>query len=556
MLINARNPQDAIEEISALSQTVASGGTSFTVLNTEGLVANDYILIGNLGEEQAELLQISSLASGNNVNLVVGTSHEHGPGTVVQKILYNQVEISYKTSLSGSWSVLTTIDIEPDDFFTTYNHSAGVESNYYRVRFYNSTTAVNTSYSAILYAGKQATDQLAPMVDFVLEQTNDREARFTSREQVVKYLEFAKQDVINSLIQASGEYFTKTIDIPTEDYKHEYTLPDDFREIDEIRNGDGKIVNPSPRNVIDQFAQGYEIVNGKLYLNDVPEPASTSTTPITILSNNAYDEEGTWVASGDANGVTTDLDEFKTGNGSVNFDITASGIVAIMTNATVTSTDLSTYEDSGKWRVWVYLPDVTYITNVTMHWGSDASNYWSLTESKDYKNESLTDGWNLLEFDWSDSAVTEVLTPDSAAIDYIQLRFNYSASQPDDEDFRIDAIQIANSYGTNSVYEMKYFYQPDMMTSEMDTTGLPPGNTALLCDYAIARIEYRKTQREAVARRFENSYFEQKKRFITQSAKRTRRMIGMRPYGRKRRYSTRNGGNFVSSDDDFIVRKI
>jgi hypothetical protein len=540
MLLHVRNPIDAIEEITALSQVLTAGNTNLIVLNTQGIVTDDYILIGNLGEEQTELQKVSSISGNGTINLTSSASFIHSPGITVSKILYNQVELSYKTTSNGSWSVITTTDLEPDDIFTTYNHTTGVDSYFYRIRFFNSTSGQYTDYSEVLAGTGETSDQIGPMIDFVLEQTNGVEGKFTSRGQVLKYLEYARQDVINTIFQASSEYFIRYIDIPTENYKHTYTLPSDFREISEIRDGDGQIVKSTPRSVINEDAQGYEIIDGKLYLNDVPEPASDATTPITVLSNNAYSEEGTWVASGDATNVTTDLDEFKTGNGSVNFDVDVSadaGNVAIMTNSTFTAEDLSDYEDSGKWRIWVYLPDVTYMTSVTLRWGSDSTNYWSLAVTKDYKDEALVDGWNLLEFDWSDASVVETLTPDSSAIDYLQLRFTYGTNQPDATDFRIDAVLFSDAFSRNNIYTVKYLYQPTPLRGEMDVTGLPVGNTALLCDYAIARIEYRKDGRETVARRFENSYQEQKNRFITQSAKRTRRMRGFRPLGRERNYA-------------------
>lgn len=558
MLLHIRNPLDAIEEVSALSQTVAAAETSFNVLNNEGLAADSYVIIGDLGEEQTELKKISSISGAGTITLTAALVHSHGSGVVVSKILYNQVEISYKTTLNGTFSTITTVDLEPDDFFTVYNHTSGVESNYYRIRFFNSTTGNYTDYSEILPGTGLETDQIAPMVDFVLEQTNDVNAKFTTRAQVLKYIEYARQDVINALFQASSEYFSKTVDIPTESYKHTYDLPNDFREISNIRDGNGRIVKSLTRDVTYESLAGYEIINGKLYLGDVPTPSSSTTVPITVLSNNAYNEDGTWVGQLDAINVTSDLDEFKTGNGSVKFDIDVSsdaGNVAAIENSTFTSVDLSSYEDAGKFRMWAYLPDVTYISSITLRWGSDSSNYWSLATTKDYVDEALKDGWNLLEFDWSDSAVVETLSPSSAAIDYLQFRIAYSANQPDDTDFRIGSIRIANSYGANDVYSVTYLYQPEQLRSEMQTTGLPKGNTALLCDYAIARIEYRKDKRETVARKFELSYEDQKKRFISQSAKRTRRVRGMRPYGRTRRYR-RHEGNLVTTDDDFILRKI
>lgn len=562
MLIQTRNPVNATSEISVISQAADAGIAAIKVLNNQGFTAFDYIVIGAIGDDQSELRQISSISSSDTLNVSSTVSFSHGIGTPVSIIFYNQLEVSRKTSESGSFSVLATVDIEVDDEFTTYEDRGGQTTYFYRTRFFNSYTGQYSAYSTTRKGSGPNTKEISKMIDMVLLQTEDPKAEFTTRPQVLDYMNLAYQELINAISQATPSFFQKVIEYQTWDYQHEYPLPDDFKEIQEVRDGNDQIVSPVPRNVAFEGTMGYELTGlNTLYFNVVPEPGedSTSSTPITVLANNAYDEDGAWVASLDATNVTTDLDVFKTGIGSVNFDLDVSldsGNVAAIENSTFTAQDLSSYDDSGKWRIWVYLPDTTYLSNVTLRWGSSSTDYWSLVETKDYKNIALRDGWNLVEFDWASSSVTESGTPSASAIDYLQLRIAYTARQEDLTDFRIDAIYLANSYAAEQVYQVKYIYQPHQLVNEMDEVMLPPGNQGVLVDYAVSKILYRKGERDTLAKSLMDGFNKTIARFISQSTKRTRRMVHMRPQGVVRRYGRPLHGNIVSSDSDFIIRKI
>lgn len=155
---------------------------------------------------------------------------------------------------------------------------------------------------------------------------------------------------------------------------------------------------------------------------------------------------GTWTAdtaTSDALNVTADTNEFKTGAGSINFDVDVSqsgNNRATIYNSTLNSLDLSSFIDLGAFVFWVYVPDVTYFTGVTLYWGSDSSNYWSASATSDVNGAAWVNGWNRVAIQWN--AATMTSSPDETAIDYMRVDFNYSASQADDTDFRIDDLTI------------------------------------------------------------------------------------------------------------------
>lgn len=153
---------------------------------------------------------------------------------------------------------------------------------------------------------------------------------------------------------------------------------------------------------------------------------------------------GTWAVdstNSDATNLTIDEEEFKTGTGSFNFDLDVSqsgNNYAIIQNTTMSTMNLSEYEDTSSWLFQVSIPDSTYTTSFTLYWGSDTSNYWSATVTTDIDGSAWSDGWNRVKVAWEDATATG--SPDEEAIDYIQIRMTYNVSQGDDTDYRIDDL--------------------------------------------------------------------------------------------------------------------
>jgi hypothetical protein len=156
---------------------------------------------------------------------------------------------------------------------------------------------------------------------------------------------------------------------------------------------------------------------------------------------------GTWTAdnvTSDALNVTTDINEYSAGSGSINFDIDVSqsgNNLAALYNTGVSTQDLTDYNGTGILILDVYIPDATYTSSVTLRWGNDASNYFSATVTTDATGNTLAAGWNTVAVEWEDA--TETGTVDVTAIDYYYVAINYAAGQGDDTDYRLDNLRIA-----------------------------------------------------------------------------------------------------------------
>lgn len=168
------------------------------------------------------------------------------------------------------------------------------------------------------------------------------------------------------------------------------------------------------------------------------------------------DGGGTWEAdtsNSDAKNVTFDTDEFESGSASLNFDVDVSqsgNDRATIKNTSFTSKDLSEFEDTGSFIFEVYIPDTTNFSSVTFYFGSDSSNYYSGTATTDLNGNSFSNGWNTIKVNWAD--MTKTSSPDVSAVTFIRFDYNYTGSQTDDTDFRLDHLRVAKPTDLKFIY--------------------------------------------------------------------------------------------------------
>lgn len=181
---------------------------------------------------------------------------------------------------------------------------------------------------------------------------------------------------------------------------------------------------------------------------------------VQIHAMDSLTDDGTWSADAttDATNISADTLIKKHGSASISFDLDVSQSAnnyAAIVNTTADSTNLSSYEDKGTAFVWVYIPDVTYTSSITLRWGSSSSNYWEGTATTAWNGQSFRNGWNRVGVNWEDT--TETGSPDSSAVDYLYVRITYSASQADDTGYKIDRFTIENPSVLELSYTSKYF---------------------------------------------------------------------------------------------------
>lgn len=152
--LKIKNPNLNIEERSYLDADYSSG-TSLTVRDNDNFTANNFVVVGEPGQEQTEKDTVSSISGNTTIVVSTGLNFSHPKSSPVYESLWDQIELSRASSSGGTYSVVSTTNIEWDnrDLVTNVSDSAGASTDYYKWRFKNSATSSFSSYSGELPAG-------------------------------------------------------------------------------------------------------------------------------------------------------------------------------------------------------------------------------------------------------------------------------------------------------------------------------------------------------------------------------------------------------------------
>lgn len=163
MLLKART-KDLIlndREYTTLTVAAVAGVTALTVEDNSNIANGDLLFIGQLGSESSEVVKVNGAVTyGTAITIAAGpTSYSsglifaHPTGTPMYRVDYDQVEFYRATTLTGSKTVLSLVNITPDDLYTRYDDSLNT-TGYAFFRFKNSTNGQYSSYSdGIAYTG-------------------------------------------------------------------------------------------------------------------------------------------------------------------------------------------------------------------------------------------------------------------------------------------------------------------------------------------------------------------------------------------------------------------
>ena len=150
-----QNKDLTVDKKNTFLTTDISSGTTLTVQSIVGFAINKIVCIGEIGEENSEIVKThsSTVPTGTTITLLAALTFSHNRGAKVYLINYNQVEVSWSATTTGVKTVLDTIDIQSDQDETIYNDSVKT-SGYYFTRFKDSINTTYTEYSdPVAYAG-------------------------------------------------------------------------------------------------------------------------------------------------------------------------------------------------------------------------------------------------------------------------------------------------------------------------------------------------------------------------------------------------------------------
>ena len=158
MILRASNNDLLVrgKPLTYLAAASAAAATTFTVESIATFAVSDYILVGEIGSERSEIVQVhaSTAPSGSTITLTsAGALYAHEVGTPLYMVEFNRAEFSRATTATGTKSTLTTSALTPDLMDTIYDDTTNT-TGFGFWRFNNSTDSTYSGYSdAIPYAG-------------------------------------------------------------------------------------------------------------------------------------------------------------------------------------------------------------------------------------------------------------------------------------------------------------------------------------------------------------------------------------------------------------------
>jgi len=221
MLVFINHP-DLKTSKTRLSADVAASATSSTVENYQGFATNDYVVFGKLGEENTEIVLLTSVTANTTLGHTTGPVFAHPARTPVSEIKYNQAKIYTASSETGTYSLLTTIDLTPDEDYTVYDDTTGTSATWYKIKYYNETTEALSSFSDPVEGVGYTEDSLYSMTDEILEEFGDPDSKEVSRKRVRNVIRGAVRKLTLELIKVlpdyRRQYTTQTLESGTATY--------------------------------------------------------------------------------------------------------------------------------------------------------------------------------------------------------------------------------------------------------------------------------------------------------------------------------------------------
>lgn len=280
---------------SFLVDNYPSGTSTIYVTNTEGFDEDDFIIIGEFGQETAEIFKCGTVTAATGAialetKIGGGTStvYAHAESTRIYVIPYNQIRFFW-TAATGTIAdenptfdtdtpLTSWMDLEPGHWYTTYEdptHSDGFGWFVYQ----NTITAEASQESnPIPYAGFSYNTVANIFEDFD-SLLNINELKLVSINDKFAWLNEAVALVVNKLNLTNTEYLVsdiKTITITSG--TSEYMLEADFSDMVEVVDSTGNAI--PYLNVRDSMtytgSDTYYYLRGR-YIGFTPEPSADTT---------------------------------------------------------------------------------------------------------------------------------------------------------------------------------------------------------------------------------------------------------------------------------------
>ena len=279
-----------------LLSNYSSGRSAVNCLNVTGFNPLDFVLLGNIGSETAEIMQVALAgvdATLNALTFTARTKFAHPESTGVTVLPYNQIRFFW--TANPVFDTLNPLNVSPDyvdvavdSWYTTFNdfnHSTG----YGWFVFYNSQTFKVTGGSTPIPYANFGRNTVSRLFDNFWSLLNNNELKMITLKDAYSWANEAFTYAKNELNMSNKEFDVPLpFAISVVPGTQEYLLPDNFGDVLDAWDGTSRIqVFPLPlRDVSKNDSCAYNPL--KYYLRGLfigfsPMPTRATTVTLNYL---------------------------------------------------------------------------------------------------------------------------------------------------------------------------------------------------------------------------------------------------------------------------------
>lgn len=183
-----------------LTTNTDAASATLSVENGSKFSVDDYIVVGGIGSEKTEIARIHASTT-PTVSLITlaattDTDFDHGRGSVVQFIPYNQIVIQRSVDGGVTYSDLATISLRVDATETYYADTSGLSTYYYRAKFKNAASSlVSENTDGVLATGYAENSAGALIRDALISVGESIDNNVLTREFLLRALDEGRDEI-------------------------------------------------------------------------------------------------------------------------------------------------------------------------------------------------------------------------------------------------------------------------------------------------------------------------------------------------------------------------
>lgn len=213
MVITSFNPETTDYEKSFLLNPYSVGTTTISVKNSDRFVANDRVMIGEMGQEKTEVVTVSSVNANGNDIVVGATVFAHSADDPVYKLRFDQVRFYRSTTTStGTYTLLSTqaLDVDNAGLTTIYDDTTGTSSYYYKTTMYHSISTLESAFSDVIGGAGWRREQVGNIIDEILQEVGDPTEQHVTRTELMGYFNDVSDDLLTQVSRPYTFLYSRT----------------------------------------------------------------------------------------------------------------------------------------------------------------------------------------------------------------------------------------------------------------------------------------------------------------------------------------------------------